>query len=362
VLFGYIIREETVVKGKENNNNMIHIKMEGERIAKGDIIFRYVSADEESINKKIEELNQKIQEALMLDADFFSSDIKAINLQIENKIDGLKYRNNISEIEEYKKDIANYVSKKAQIAGDLSSSGAYIRELMLQKKNYQNEIYQGSEYVTAPISGVVSYRIDNLEEVLTVNNFEGINKKMLSELDLKTGQIITSSNEKGKVVNNFKCYIVCLAKSSEARDSEVGDRVKLRLASSDEVMATIERIKEEDDGNLLITFKITKGVEQLINYRKISMDIIWWEYSGLKVPNSSIIYDDGLSYVIRNRAGYLDKILVKILKKNQQYSIVDRYTTEELKALGFEFSKINSLRKIDNYDEILVKPDIEKVK
>jgi len=358
---GYIIREETLAKGKKDDNSMIHIKMEGERVAKGDIIFRYESAEEEDINKKIEELNTKIQEALEESTDFVSSDIKAINLQIEDKIDGLKYRNDIDEIEEYKKDIINYITKKAQVVGEISPSGGHIKELMDEKKNYQNEIYNGAEYVTAATSGVVSYRIDNLEEVLTADNLDNINKKMLSDLNLKTGQIITSNNETGKVVDNFKCYIACVAKSEEAHEAKVGDRVKIRLANSNEVMATIESIKEEDGEAFLIIFKITKYVEELINYRKINIDIIWWEYSGLKVPNSAIIYDDGLSYVIRNRAGYLDKILVKILEKNQYYSIVDSYSTEELKALGVELSEINSIRKISIYDEVLVDPDIGKV-
>ena len=50
------------------------------------------------------------------------------------------------------------------------------------------------------------------------------------------------------------------------------------------------------------------------------------------------------------------------MKKSQHYSIVDNYNTEELKALNFKVSEINSLKKISMYDEILVDPDIEKVK
>ena len=88
--------------------------------------------------------------------------------------------------------------------------------------------------------------------------------------------------------------------------------------------------------------------------RKINFDIIYWDYSGLKVPNSSIIKENELSYVIKNRAGYKDKILVKVKKQNDTYSIIEDYTTEELKELGWSSNDIINKKTIGIYDEILV--------
>ena len=59
---------------------------------------------------------------------------------------------------------------------------------------------------------------------------------------------------------------------------------------------------------------------------------------GLKVPNQAIVKKDDLDYVVRNRAGYLSEILVKIKKQGEKYSIVESYTTEELKELGFKYA------------------------
>jgi translation initiation factor IF-1 len=300
---GYVLREETIVKGKANQNGMIQIKMEGEKVSKGDIVYRYKSNNEESLNTKIDEVNKKLEEALKGgQGDILSSDIKAIDLQIENKIENLNNRNNIQEIAEYKKDIDGYVTKKAQIAGESSSAGKYIKKLMDEKAGYQEDIYSGSEYVTATKSGIISYRIDNLEEKLKVDNFDYISKEYLSKLNLKTGQIVSSSSEMGKVVNNFVCYIACNVKAEEAKKAEVGKTLKIRLASQDEVDASISSIKEEKDGSMTVVFRVTESVEELIDYRKVSIDVIWWEKTGLRVPNSSLIYDNGLSYVVRNRA------------------------------------------------------------
>lgn len=119
-----------------------------------------------------------------------------------------------------------------------------------------------------------------------------------------------------------------------------------------EINSEVEYVKEQEDGKMLIIFKINKDVEKLISLRKISLDIIWWSYSGLKISNSAIIQDGELSYVIRNRTGYKDKILVKILKQNQDYSIIRNYTTEELKALGYKQEEIISMKSIGIYDQI----------
>ena len=115
------------------------------------------------------------------------------------------------------------------------------------------------------------------------------------------------------------------------------------------------------NGRQLIILKVTQGVEDLIKYRKISLDIVWWEREGLRVPNSSIIYENGLSYVVRNRAGAKSRILVKILKENENYSIIGNYKTEELKELGFSATEISKMSQIGIYDEVLVNPDIREI-
>ena len=45
-----------------------------------------------------------------------------------------------------------------------------------------------------------------------------------------------------------------------------------------------------------------------------------------------------------------------------KYSIITNYTSEELKELGFNSTEISNMKNISMYDEILVKPDLSKVK
>ena len=173
---------------------------------------------------------------------------------------------------------------------------------------------------------------------------------------MKTGKIVATNEECGKVINNFGCYIATISDSEEAKNAEAGDRLKVRLANNSEISAQIESVKHEENGKCIIILKVTEQIAELINYRKTTFDLIWWSASGLKVPNQAILEKDGLNYVVRNRAGYLSELLVKVKEKSENYSIVEPYSNEELKELGYSSKDITSYKKISLYDEILINP------
>lgn len=300
-LIGYVIRDEKLIQAPENQTKLVQIKNEGDRVSVGEAVFRYEAPNEQELNTKIEELNNEIQKAMEGQTEIFSSDIKALENQIATRIDGIQNKNNIQEIKEYKTDINGYITKKAKISGELSPSGSYINNLINERTNIENQLKSSSQYENSPIGGIVSYRVDGLEETLTPQNFESLSTDMLTNLNLITGQIVTTSDSTGKIINNFECYIAVSTNTNEAKSANIGDEAKIRLSTNEEIPVEIEYIKDEGDTRLII-FKMTQGIEYLTNYRKISLEIIWWEREGLRVPNSSIIYENGLSYVVRTKS------------------------------------------------------------
>lgn len=355
---GYVIRDETVVKGENYKNGMNQIKTEGEKVAKGEAIFRYYTSGEEKLKQKIQELDVKIQEAWENENNLFSSDIKSIETQIEAKLKESYGINDLQKIKEYKKDINSYITKKAKIAGEKSPSGSYLKKLIEERSKYENELNSGSEYIKALKSGVVSYRVDGLEETLTPNNFGALSKKMLEDLNLKTGQIVSTNEESGKIIDNFYCYIATIIDEDtlQKENIEVGSKIKIRLSNEKEVEAQIAYISKENEKEDLVILKIERYVEELINYRKISFDIIWWNVTGLKVSNEAIHYEENnqeLAYIIRKRVGYTDKIYVKVLKQSDKYSIIENYDdSSELTEKGVSKDEIENRKKIAMYDEV----------
>ena len=100
---GYIIREEKLFQGENYKNGISQIKTEGQRVAKGDPIFRYYTNNEEGLTKKIAELDVKIQDALEQSSNIYSSDIASIDRQIEEKLERITNINKRSQKKKVKK-------------------------------------------------------------------------------------------------------------------------------------------------------------------------------------------------------------------------------------------------------------------
>lgn len=353
---GYIIRNETVLQGENYKNGMVQILSDGERAAKNDEVFRYYSNSEENILKQISELDEEINELIETNnLSLVTSDIASIESQIESTIDLMYGVNYLQKNQENKNKIEAYISRRTQITGVASPSDSYVRILTDKRRELENSLKAGSETVISPKSGLASYRIDGLEETLKTDNFDYLSTDLLNSFELKVGATIPLSNEKGKIVDNFVSYIAVITDTEKGLSSKVGDKVTIRLSNSNEIEAKINYIKDEEK-NRIIVFEITEDIDDLLEYRKISLDIIWWKYSGLKVSNSALIEEDDKVYVEKSKAGYTEKILVKVLRQNDTYSIVENYEDEELKELGYSEEEISSMdeNKLNLYDEIVL--------
>lgn len=348
-----VIRDEQILQGNNYMNGMEKVITEGKRAAKCEAVFRYYVNGQETIKKEIEELDKKIAEAQKNENTIYPTDVQVLKNRIKNLEEKIYETNNIEEIQNYKKEIEEHTLKISTIIGDLSPAGSYLKDLINQKNTYLKKITEGAEEIKTVESGTVSYRIDNLETILTTSDFNYLNKKFLNDLNLKSGELIESSNEKGKVITQFYCYLAIEMNSDSAMNAKVGDKVKIRYDVDNSITSEIVHINEEEKSRVII-FKIKDLPEKMINYRKISVDIIWWEYSGLKVPSSAIITENNRAYVERNRAGYNAKVLVKILKQNDSYCIVGNYTTLELQDLGYSYDEIKNMYSIKQYDKIIV--------
>ena len=350
---GYIIRNEVVVKGENYENGIYAIASEGQRVPVGESIFRYYSDSEKETETKIKELNYKIQELLEQEKSVPpSADIKAIEKQIEEKIQNINKLTNYQEIVENKKNMDSLISKKINFIGDVTENKE-IKSLVKERNSCEEQLKKGSEYQKAKIAGIVSYRVDGLEEKLSPENFNEITEKYLNDLDLRTGKIVSTSNECGKVIDNFKCYIAVTMNSKNSMKAEVGKSITLRISNNEECEAKIIQINEER-GKRTIIFEMNKMTEDLTNHRKIAVDVIWWDKSGLKVPKQALIQENGLYYVMRNKAGIQTKLLVKVVEQTDKFAIIEPYEAKELQELGYISTDIKNYKKITNYDEIVI--------
>jgi cob(I)alamin adenosyltransferase len=350
----YVIRDEVVLEDNQEDNGMIQIVTDGYRAAKDDAVYRYYSESEDEILAQIgtldEQINNEIEQSGL---KLVSSDIYSLESQIESEISDVYKLNDIKMIEEVEATLNSYMAKKTQLTGEISPENSNIRTLTDARNNLARQLEANSKIVYATRSGLISYRVDGLEDTLKVDNFDYLTEDLLEGFELKAGASVPLSTEKAKIINNFNCYIAVISDSEMAFSAKEGDKVVLRISNADEVDAEIVYTKEENSKKIIV-FRIDRDVEKLIQYRKVSIDVIWWRYSGLKVSNDALTEENDVSYVERERAGNIEKIYVKILRQNETYSIVENYDDEELRSLGYSEDYISNRSKIKIYDEILL--------
>lgn len=212
-----------VLQENDSESEMVQIKYEEERVAKGDSVFRYYSKKEDDLIKKISELDEQINKALEENESIIvSSDMISIEKQIEDTLNSMYNTNELRKLDEYIKKIESYITKKAQIAGEHSPTGSLVKTLIQKRTELENELNSSSEIINSPVSGIVSYRVDGLEEYLKVGDFSYLSKSTLDSYGLKVGAVVPQSTKEGKVVNNFVCYIAACI------DTEKADGAKIR--------------------------------------------------------------------------------------------------------------------------------------
>ena len=164
---GYILRDENVLQGENFKNGMIQIVSEGQRISKNSPAFRYYSNGEEDILNKINTLDDEINAEIESSGlTIFSTDITNLENEIEDVVDSMYQLNDLENIRNKIAELDTYISKKTKITGNLSPSDSHIKSLIEQRNSLESQLTNSSEIVNSPASGIVSYRVDGLEEIL----------------------------------------------------------------------------------------------------------------------------------------------------------------------------------------------------
>lgn len=363
---GYIIRNEQVIDTTEYDG-IIQTKVDDSaRVSKNGVIATYVSESEGQYVEKINELDNRIEEALATQQTIYSPDAKALESNIQIQLyDTIRNNNDINSLQDNKVKLNNNIKKKAQIVGELSPVGSKVKELINERNSYEKQINDSTKELKSPLSGLVSYRVDGYEELLTKNNISNLSSSELNALQLNANQIIIRNTSKIKIIDNFECYIAMFMNSPESKEARLNDKLYLRFENVDSnlIPATIEYISEEEEGRLIIA-KTETDIEALSKYRKINLDVVWWTYEGLKLHKSLITKQQvanvsgevitTLDSVRVKKAGFTETAFVKILKEFDNYVIVDNYTTEEYMEMGFSEEDIENFVTLKLYSEVLV--------
>lgn len=356
---GIFVRKEEIL-GEDGNLRLDKIKSEGSRVSKGDDVFRYYSEDEQKVTLKIDEINKEINKYLQSQKINISSpENQVINEQIRKIIEEITRTSSQAKNIESLNNISEKLTDKAK-NGNFFENDENINRLNKEKAGLENKLNENTKILKSPFAGIVSYKIDGFEGKLKWDDVLNLKEEDLKKLNIKAGSQIPVSDVNGKVVDNFSMYVVTKTNNKNTKNKKEGEYIKLRI-QDDIINAEIIKLPKKDvkDDHILI-LKITQNVEKLIDTRSTNLDLIWWEKEGLKVSNQAIEEEKGFHFVEKNKLTYKEKVMVKIVEKTEEFSLVENYTSDELKELGIDISSTRPYVQED--DELIIQKDKTNLK
>lgn len=348
---GIVLKKETVLD-MDKQNSAIPIIEQDKRVGKDEIIAIYKNEGYEEYLNQIESIDNDIQTLIKDLPATYSVEIANIDSQISELSKEAFGTNSYLKMQEYKAKIDELSYKKVVILGQLSPAGSKIREIIEKREEIENNSKESSNNIKAPISGVVSYKIDELENVASVDNVLKYTKEQFDKIFEEYSA--SSKNQFGiKIIDNFTAYFVVRVPIDENdKYIEIGNECKIKTIDKEPLIfyGTIVR-KVASDDNYYIVFSINNGIENIIDKRELTLDIIWNREEGMAVLNEAIkrSENDRYNYVTLVTGGRYVQIPVKIISKSDSICIVDNLTSEEKKNLGIETNYFLSL-----YDVLLI--------
>ncbi|MBR3281321.1 MAG: hypothetical protein IKI57_05755 [Clostridia bacterium] len=363
----YVIRDEELVDTSEYvGERQINI-YDNNRAAQGDVIAYFIQENNDEQKKEINSIDLQIQEIMKGMQLEYSQDVKNVEKSLESNLyDLLKDKEKIHDLNNKKTAIDELLEKKVKYIASSNGKGSELNELVNKRMALEKEIAKNKVSVKASKAGLVSYRVDGYEESLKPEDFLNITVDMLKNIKSSTNQLIPITTDKIKIINNFYAYLVVVTKSEEGTSLKLNDTVKYTLGTdlNNLSKATVDYIIKDGDTKYVF-LRTTDNIEKLSQYRKLNVNIVWWDYQGIKLPNEAI-YDDEIkdaqgnitktlkAISVQGVTGYKRKVWVKVDNQVGGFSIVSNFEDAELEELGLNKELIDDRNRLNLYDKVLI--------
>lgn len=332
-----IVRGEVVLNSPIGGKCIKEIN-EGEKVKANERISTVLNSSSEKLLEDLKALDLKIiaaQKNRNENLEIFSDDLKKLENEIEEKLKQvimLGNVNELSEVEQIKKEVDELIQKKATIAGSLSIPDAHIKKLLDQKEDLQRRISANTKDIRSSISGVVSYMVDGYESILTPKNISELSIKDIESVEAKGIQKnieeigVEANKPFAKVITDIEYFLIMSIDTKTAKQYKVDDILNIRMNEFDKVISGDVFYRSNNmEGKSILAVKVSNALSETAALRKVNVDLIKSQYSGLKVPLRSLTNMDikkqtaEICLVKANRARF---VKVNVVGKNEEFAII----------------------------------------
>lgn len=319
-----IIRQEKLIKAPVEGKLEILVDP-GNRVRVGEPLFRVicdmkkykeyknqiVEVEDKIKVVKAEQKQQKMPSVLDKSIEDTTRNLQdAISKGEFKKVDNLK-----SELIRLKKER----NKKNKIREkNIKTMQESLQDLKVDLQNTEHTVY-------APISGIISYNIDGMEELLSPSNIQNITYDKIKDINIKKPKtkrekrsFVDSNQPVLKIIDNFSYYMAVPMKNKLQK----GKNYVVKFTSFNKATKG-KLIQTANKPEFLGIFRLNSDIKELLNERKVEVEVLVDSFYGKIVPTDSLITLEGKEgvYLIKRSKRFFKP--VKVIAKNDKYAIIE---------------------------------------
>lgn len=186
-------------------------------------------------------------------------------------------------------------SRQEFIKGKQNETGdTELNELYNEEKEYEMKIQSWLTTYTAAVDGRVSYLFDGYEYFLTPETIPTLTVAGVSEMIKSTSPPEIPADQKDTALPNIyrivtpdEWYVLMIAKSDWSFG--IGTECEISFEGFEDMQftATVESMKDDESGSLLVVLNVAEDMGPLINARKVKA-ILGGRVEGIMLPQKAI--------------------------------------------------------------------------
>ena len=347
----YLAKNETIID-YDKSTPITALVDQSKKASKNESVATYQNESYGEYLKQIEDIDSQIQTLVKDLPATYSSDLTNVEAKILTYAKEIQHATSYSKIQEYKTKMDELAYKKITILANSSPDSSAIRDLLNQREELVRLSKSSDNTISTPVSGIVTYKLDGLEDKIDFTNLRNFSSADINSL---IGSYSGSSNNEFgiKVIDNFNVYLIAKTPVGDSSDYIAeGRNYKIRIADIENQVVTVTLVKNIQEGGYNYSiFKMNNDVDNVVDFRAMSCEIIWKSYSGLAVPLTSISRNEekGYDYVRMVFGTKYVEVPINIVRKSDSIAIVSNFTKEQYQEFGLEKECT-----VELYDELVI--------
>ena len=293
---GVFVRDETVITYSGNGVLDYNYK-DSSKVSKGSTVANVYSSEEDildvyriaALEERIAELERAEQPGTTdyIQPETLKSQIDAkykllISASVDNDFDTVKkYESEISQI----MSIYNIVTNKtASYEGEISSLNSELKSL-------KKSVKKPTEKIDAADTGYFVSYADGYEALLKKDKCANLTKQQILDIIEGRDSVAKPPKSAGKLLKDYSCKILMVIDNDERVVSGI-DLKAMLSASKETYNVHVDSVKDAGDGQSVVILSCDSLDSALVSERVQRIELVFDDYTGLKVPREAIRFND----------------------------------------------------------------------